>query len=101
MNCSLSPLRRFLIATKADDRTIIWFVNESGKRGKSKFVKWMVSNLNACLLANDRNIGEDWVGVSVKCVCGRGGRGEFKSVIRVVESPGVLLGPPLLRKCDL
>ena len=73
-------------------------MNESGKRGKSKFVKWMVSNLNACLLANDRNMGKDWVGVSVVCG-GEGEWGELKSVIRVVESPGVLLGPPP-RTCD-
>ena len=53
-NPVLLSLRRFLIATNPDDRKVIWFVNESGARGKSKFVKWMICNMGACLLANDR-----------------------------------------------
>ena len=46
-------LARFLIGTEADDRTILWIHDSLGNRGKSKLVKWLISNAGAVTVPND------------------------------------------------
>ena len=58
---------RFLVGTRADDRSILWIVDARGGRGKSKFCKWLLANLGACSFSNEslKNTANAYDGQSV------------------------------------
>jgi hypothetical protein len=44
---------RFILGTKADDRTVIWVHDEKGCKGKSKLGQFLVRNCGALKVAHD------------------------------------------------
>ena len=64
-------LARFLVGTEADDRTIVWIHDSAGNRGKSKLVKWLISNAGAITVPNDyKNTARRCYELQLlRCVC--------------------------------